>query len=192
MTLPLSTHERLASTLARLPVATAGIDEEFMRNQTMLAGNMLIDTANALIESQTARRIRDFEFASQDLQAITSELGPDAVTFEKILEELTAITEEMKSRALSANVRTSIETMIERINERLRAAERRNFLPPGTEPEPLPHSPETLAGEAADLRAELRAGEFETPVLDSLVDDPASFELRDYSALADELHGVVQ
>lgn len=192
MTLPLSTHERLLATLARLPIATAAIDEEFMRNQTMLAGNMLIDTANALIESQTARRLRDFEFALQDLQAITSELGPDAVTFEEILVELTRVAGEMKGYALSEKLRGSIEKMIERINERLRAAERRNFLPPGTEPEPLPHSPETLAGDAAELRDELRAGEFETPVLDSLVDDPASFELRDYSALADELHSVVQ
>ena len=192
MALAYSTHERLVKTLNKLPIATAGISEDFTRNQVMLAGNMLIDTANALVEAQTARRLRDFEFALQDLKGIASELGPESVPFAEITSELEQLTSEMEGYGLSENLRASIDSLIEKIDTHIRAAEKRNFLPPGAEAEPLPHPPSALAEEASTIRNELRNGEFDAPVIDRLASDPDQFELRDYSALADELHGILQ
>lgn len=192
MAIPFSTNERIANAAESLTLATAMVNDEFMRNQTMLAGNLLIDTINQFLESQTGRRFRDFEFALQDLRGITNDLGPESVGFSEPLTELEQIVDELRDYGLPAETADRINSFAERLQEHVQVSDRQAFLPPGTEPEPLPHPAETLQAEAAEIRTVVSNGEFDAPTLDKLADDPASFELRDYSALADELTAITQ
>lgn len=192
MGIPFSAHETIAKAANGLTRATASITDEFMRNQVLLAGNMLIDNVNAFIEKQTSRRYRDFVFALQDLRGMVEELGPESVAFSEPLANLETVVEQLEAYGLSGDLASKIDAFTEKLQEHVRASEKQAFLPPGTEAAPLPHPPQTLTEEATEIRAGIVAGEFESQALDRLVESPDQFELRDYTQLADELSAITQ
>lgn len=192
--MPISSQvqERFESAARGLARATAGVTDSFMQNQILLAGNMLIDAANAFLLRQSARRYRDLQFAFQDLEGIASELGPASAPFDEPIDTIRGLVSELDEYGLSGELASRIDQLVEKLQEQIRAYDKQAFLPPGSEADPLPHPPESLSGDAAAIREEVVAEEFDAPMLEKLANQPQEFEMRDYAVLSDELTAITQ
>ena len=190
--MPAEIQTRLHEGVREMMLACSGIEEQFFGNQTMLSGNLLIDAINPALEQVNARRVRDIEFAFNDLEQLIAELPPgDFERFSRCIETFRSAIERLRELAsLSAEVREEMRSLRAKLRERQVAHERALFRPPGAPEEPLPHDPASLHAGAAQLREQLLREGFETPTLDQLADEPDTFELRDYGILIDEIDGI--
>ncbi|HUO84168.1 MAG TPA: hypothetical protein VM534_03550 [Thermoanaerobaculia bacterium] len=190
--LPQDTYRKLRDGALCLSPACDGMEDRFWANQLKLAGNLLIDAINDAIEAVNARKVRDIEFAHQDLTQLVAELtADDAERFSRCLDLLSSGLSELKTSVfLSPALVQEMKDLARKAVERRTAAERAAFLPPDVPHDPLPHDPASLQPRARSLRDGLQTAGFETPVLDKLADTPEEFEVRDCGALADELDAI--
>ncbi|HEY5610801.1 MAG TPA: hypothetical protein VIL97_06325 [Thermoanaerobaculia bacterium] len=186
-------RQRLDDGLAALHRAVSRVDDEMFVSQMQLAANLLASVLLLVSEDLNARRAKDAEFALNDLLNLTNELSPDdRAKVEGPLSILEDEIESMKSSAaLPEPVFEKMKLLQSKLRERRMAIERQTFRPPENEPEPLPHDPQQLRAEAAELQNELTRNGFETPTLDRLVQQPQSFQGRDVSELIEELDVII-
>ena len=82
---------------------------------------------------------------------------------------------------------TAIRALQAKLKARRAAIERETYRDPSMASQPLPHPPEELAAEATTLREELVNAGFETPSLDTLIDNPSSLRFQSMGEIIDDL-----
>lgn len=191
--IPQRVWSRLDEGARCLPEACAGVSEQFYVNQLVLAANLLIDSINAARDNVNAHMVTELEFSFNDLRQLTRELMPaEQRSFDGCFEILEAAIGELRDFVPFPDVEDRLVALRGKVRERIEANDRSKFAPPEAVREPLPHPPETLQDDAREIRGELHAAGFTTPVLDTLAERPEAFEIRDCEALIEEIDTIVQ
>ena len=186
-----ATYRELMGAIEAMPEAMAWAPDEFTVRQVTLSGNLFIQALNAAVDDLNARTFRDVDFSFRDLMTSVQVTGLEdafaqiTASFERAIDSLRDVA------GLRPDVIAAAEELKQKLAERKHAVERATYLPPDAPHEPPPHDPETLALAADALRIELNAAGFETPVMDQLATEPASFEVRDCAFLIDEIDGIL-
>lgn len=183
MKMSAETEGKLREAIDRMPMALAGLSDEFLVNQLLLAGNMVIESANALLDDVTPKLYRDYEFAVNDFVQGCDELLPsDRSHVERCVMTLREATDEIRTiGSLPADVIERMRSLRDKLAARNREIERRRFVPKDVDLGPLPYEVPELSPVASELRDVLTAAGFETPWMDELAAGP-----RDFGVLAAE------
>jgi len=193
MRLSAETEGKLREAIDVMPMSIAGLSDEFLMNQLLLAGNMVIETANALFVEVTPKRFRDFEFAMNDFtMGCEEQMPPDRRRLEKCLAMLQEAMDEVRAvGSLPAEVIARMRALRDALAERNREIERRRFVPKDVDPGPLPHEAPALVAEAAQLRTILNESGFETPWLDELAATSSELGVLAAEQAIEEIDAIV-
>ena len=191
--IPEDIYRTLGSGIESLSRACEAVEDEFVSRQLKLSGNMFIGAVNELLDDVKASKVRDVDFAFNDVVQLLTELPPvERDLFEQPLSSLReAIDRLHEMAALPEHLVGRMKILREKMVERRRAAERATFRPPEAPEEPLPHDPAGLRREADEIRQVLQQGGFETPAFDRLATATTGFPLRECSALVDEIDAII-
>ena len=184
---------KLADAATRLMYACSQISEDFYTRQTMLSGNMLIDSMNEAMANLNPRTLSDVEFAFNDVESLTQELPPPELEwFQSPFNTIRSVIKELGFHvSLPEALVEKIRALRGLVAERLDAVDRASFRPPGYPEEPLPNDPTELQSAAEAIRGELEAAGYDTPLLDQLAANPAAFDNLDCSRLTEELDVIL-
>lgn len=180
--------KKLLGAVDVLATATEGLDD-FYAAQARLSVGMLRNAASAMCENLTASAVSDFDFALGDLRQLKTELAQsEADEFESVLLLIDATMAEAREQTqLSGSTSAAIRALRGKLADRTAAIDRQQYRTPGTDPDPLPHPPESLQAEAQEIQRALHDAGFATPELDRLIRGEGTFYLHDVRQLIEEL-----
>ena len=138
-----------------------------------------------------AARVNDIEFALNDLVAAIDDSGAPNEVYQAIALLQNDAAALRRASALPAELVSAVRALQLKLKTRAKAMERAQYRVEGTEPEPLPYSPEELRNDAIPLVRQLSAAGFDTPSLVSLVADPDEVRYHTLNEVVDELDVVV-
>jgi len=154
-----------------------------------IAANVVANAiADAKAEGINAARVNDIEFAMNDLIAAVDDEGnaADAV-FAAIAMLQNDVARLRTATAIPKETVAAIRDLQTKLRTRSKAMERAQYRAEGSEPEPLPHSPEELRAAAVPLARQLAASGFSTPALESLIAGRDEIRYHTLNEIVDEL-----
>jgi hypothetical protein len=159
--------------------------------QFRLGMSMLENAVAAAKVRVNAARVSDIDFALGDLGNAVEYLGSDeAAEVAPIIDMLRDDVGRLReATALPQELLSSIALLQKKLKARRSAIERQTYQEGGTD-EPLPHPPAELQSDALPIRDALSSAGFDTPALDTLIDEPDSLRFHSISAVIDELEIV--
>jgi len=147
--------------------------------------------AAAKSEGVNAARVNDIEFALADLIAAIDDGGAPDDVFAAVAMLQNDTAKLRNETALPAEVLAQMRALQSKLRTRAKAMERGQFRPEGSEPEPLPHPPEELKADAVPIARLLEAAGFQTPAIDTLLNDPDDLRYHTLNEVADELDVIL-
>lgn len=134
-----------------------------------------------------AARVNDLEFALNDLIAAVDDVGAPA----SLVRIISLLQSDVARLRAAASVPREVIALIREFQAKLKtrrtAIERNTYRPEGSPEAELPHSPAELVGAAIPLREMLFASGFETPSLDTFIDEPDSLRFHSLNDIINEL-----
>lgn len=187
-------RKRWTDGMTGLSRALPAVSDDFMGKNLELSAQMLSKEASTAFELPNPRTIKGLAFALNDLIGMTGDLSSEVQSqfqamFETLRHEVSRLQSEFSLSEATANKLKALRT---RLTERRGAREKQLYLPPGSPMAPLPHEPATMQADAVVLQREVAAAGFESPALDRLAENPATFELRDVTELIDEINAILE
>ena len=154
-----------------------------------IAANVL---SNAIVAAKqdaiNAARVNDIEFAMNDLiAAVDDEGGAPEGVFSAIAMLQNDVARLRAATAIPKETIAAIRDLQTRLRTRAKAMERAQYRAEGSDPEPLPYSPEELRALAVPLARQLAGLGFATPSLDDLVASRDELRYHTLNEVVDEL-----
>ncbi len=180
----------LEASLFQLRTAIADIDDEVTLPQLELTTSMLANAVAAARDGVNAARVRDIEFALNDVAGAADSLSAaDAAIIAPALDLLRAdVAALQEATVLPAAVVEAVAAFRAKLAARKSAIERQTFVEGGGAP--LPHPPEELARDAQEVRAALADAGFAMPAIDSFLAEPLGLRFHLVVEMIDELEMI--
>lgn len=191
MTLQAAT--RMEALVTDLRNSIESLHDDMFLAQLRLGATILANAVREAKPALNAGRVNDIEFAFSDLVQMVDGLG--AADSERLRGPLQLIEQQLQTlkqaTSLAPELVGRVRDLQKKLRERCTAIERQPYRPQGSAPEPLPHDPHHLRGEAELLRNDLAAAGFVSTSLDQMISDPGSMHLHHLSAIIDELDVMI-